>query len=181
MTLEELWELFPIVLVSHNPEWVYWAKEEIRLLYKLLLDFSPIINHIGSTAIPAIYAKPIIDILIEVSSDIDFLSIISILEKNGYICMSKSEERISFNKGYTPEGYADRVFHIHVHRQGDNNEILFRNYLCSHPKDAKEYEKLKISLWPKFKYNRDGYTEAKSEFVKRIIRLAKLSLTSKCQ
>ena len=55
MTLEELWRLFPIVLTPHNPDWQEWAREEIIALSELLEDYSPIINHIGSTAIPGIH------------------------------------------------------------------------------------------------------------------------------
>lgn len=51
MTLEELWGLFPIILVTHNPEWKVWAADEIQLLTDLLADFTPTINHIGSTAV----------------------------------------------------------------------------------------------------------------------------------
>ena len=169
MTLEELWDLFPIVLTAHNPQWSVWAEEEMRLLSSLLVKYHPIISHIGSTAIPDIQAKPIVDILVEVSPGIEWLPIIEILERNGYICMSESGSRISFNKGYTPSGYADKVFHVHVHRTGDNDEILFRDYLIAHPESAKEYETLKLSLLPEYRNNRDGYTEAKTEFVKKIV------------
>ncbi|ROT11581.1 GrpB family protein [Muribaculaceae bacterium Isolate-105 (HZI)] len=169
MTLEELWELFPIVLTAHNPQWSVWAEEEMRLLSSLLVKYHPIISHIGSTAIPDIQAKPIVDILVEVSPGIEWLPIIEILERNGYICMSESGSRISFNKGYTPSGYADKVFHVHVHRTGDNDEILFRDYLIAHSESAKEYETLKLSLLPEYRNNRDGYTEAKTEFVKKIV------------
>lgn len=143
----------------------------MRLLSSLLVKYHPIISHIGSTAIPDIQAKPIVDILVEISPDIEWQSLKDILEHNGYICMSESETRISFNKGYTPAGYADRVFHVHVHRTGDNEEILFRDYLIANPEYAEEYEKLKLSLLSKYKSNRDGYTEAKSEFIKTILRL----------
>ncbi len=169
MTLEELWELFPIILTPYNPQWAIWAKEEIQLLSDNLSSYDPIINHIGSTAIKGMQAKPIIDILVEVSTDIEWKSIKGIMEANGYICMSESDSRISFNKGYTPAGYADKVFHIHFHRIGDNDEILFRDYLIECPEVAKEYEKLKLSLLPKYKNDRDGYTEAKTAFVKNII------------
>ena len=176
LTLAELWELFPIVLTPHNPQWTYWAEEEIRWLSSILAKYSPAINHIGSTAIPEIQAKPIVDILVEVSPEFEWLKIKKLLESNGYICMSESETRISFNKGYTPAGYADRVFHVHVHRTGDNDEILFRDYLIANPESAKEYERLKHSLLPKYKNNRDGYTEAKTEFINRITALAKSSM-----
>ena len=87
--------------------------------------------------------------------------------------MSASDKRMSFNKGYTPEGYAERVFHIHFHLTGDNDEIRFRDYLIAHPDIAKEYEGLKLSLLPRFKHNRDAYTEAKTDFVRRICGLAR--------
>ena len=173
MTLEELWELFPIVLTPHNPQWTYWAEEEIRWLSSILAKYSPAINHIGSTAIPEIHAKPIVDILVEVSPEFEWHKIKKLLESNGYICMSESETRISFNKGYTPAGYADRVFHVHVHRTGDNDEILFRDYLNRNPALAHEYETLKLGLLPRYRNDRDGYTEAKSGFVGKIIGLAK--------
>jgi len=169
MSIEELWKLFPIVLTPYNPKWKDWAKDEAILLSLLLSEYSPIINHIGSTAIGGIMAKPIIDILVEIPPDRDRIVVKEILEQSGYICMSESEDRMSFNKGYTPSGYADKVFHIHIHTIGDNDEIIFRDYLIKNPNVAKEYEALKMSLLPKFKNNRDGYTDAKSEFIKGVM------------
>jgi GrpB-like predicted nucleotidyltransferase (UPF0157 family) len=174
MTLEELWQLFPICLASYNPQWRDWAKEEIGLLSEFLSEYHPIVNHIGSTAIPDIQAKPIIDILVEISPNADWQGVRTVMETAGYICMSSSENRMSFNKGYTPQGYAEKVFHVHIHAMGDNDEIAFRNYLNSNPDVAKEYEKLKLSLLPKYSNDRDGYTESKSEFVKGIIRETKV-------
>ena len=173
MTLEELWELFPIVLSAHNPQWGEWAEEEMALLSIILQEFDTTITHIGSTAIPNIQAKPIVDILVEIPPATDKNGVISIMEAAGYICMSVSDTRMSFNKGYTPEGYAERVFHIHFHPKGDNDEIRFRDYLISHPDIAKRYEHLKLSLLPKFKHNRDAYTEAKTDFVSKINSVAK--------
>ena len=173
MTLEELWQLFPIILTPHQPQWKEWAREEIEQLSLILSACSPVINHIGSTAIPAIWAKPIIDILVEVPEDADWAQLKRIMDTNGYICMNASGNRISFNKGYTPQGYADRVFHVHFHIIGDHNEIYFRDYLTAHLSVAKEYENLKLGLLPKYKHDRDGYTNAKSEFVDRVVTLAK--------
>lgn len=172
MTLEELWELFPITLSDHNPKWREWADSEIGHLRVILEMFSPRITHIGSTAIPAIKAKPIVDILVEVPDDCGMSAIQGILKESGYICMSTAENRMSFNKGYTPDGYAEKVFHIHIHRIGDNDEICFRDYLIRHDDSAKEYEALKLELISKYRKNRDAYTDAKSEFVKRIVMLA---------
>lgn len=173
MTLAELWELFPIVLAPHNPMWRVWAKVEIKSLAALLESDNPVINHIGSTSVPYIQAKPIIDRLVEVTDQADFNRIKRLLEDSGYICMSEDCRRLSFNKGYTPKGFVEKVFHIHVHRAGDNDEILFRDYLLSHPDTAKEYEKLKLSLLPEFKNNRDGYTEAKTDFVRAVVSAAR--------
>ena len=67
LTLEELWGVFPIVLTPHNNQWQEWATEEMESLAALLERYNPVISHIGSTAIPAIKAKPIIDILVEIN------------------------------------------------------------------------------------------------------------------
>ena len=145
----------------------------MAILSNLLAGFYKRISHIGSTAIPGIMAKPIVDILVEIPSSTYKEEIRQTMEDAGYICMSASGERMSFNKGYTSVGYAERVFHIHFHPTGDNDEIHFRAYLISHPDVAKEYEHLKLSLLPRFKHNRDAYTEAKTDFVRRICGLAK--------
>lgn len=173
MTLEELWELFPIILSPHSPEWKTWAENEIQSLSTLLAHYTPTINHIGSTAVEGIMAKPIVDILVEISNDCDWREVKNILERSGYICMCESTKRMSFNKGYTPAGYADRVFHIHIHDIGDNDEICFRDFLKRNPSVAKEYESLKLSLLPKYTNNRDGYTEAKTDFINKVITSAK--------
>lgn len=172
MTLEELWELFPLKLSDYNPEWVDWADGEIKDLSVLLSRFSPVINHIGSTAIPGLIAKPIVDILVEMHEDAVYRDVKDILESHGYICMSEDKNIISFNKGYTPNGYDDKVFHIHVRRSGDNDEILFRDYLRNHPRAREEYEILKSNLLAEYKNNRDGYTAAKRFFIRRIMSLA---------
>lgn len=171
MTLEELWELFPVVLTPHQSHWKVWAEEEICFLEKTLSVYSPLCHHIGSTAIPGIYAKPIIDILIEIAPVVDRSCVRKALENVGYICMSESVSRQSFNKGYTLSGFAEKVFHVHIHNIGDDDEIRFRDYLIDNPSVAHEYEVLKRSLLPEYKNNRDGYTAAKSDFIRRIINI----------
>ena len=87
--------------------------------------------------------------------------------------MSTEEKRISFNLGYSKDGFADKIFHIHLRCIGDNDELYFRDYLIEHPQIAKEYEKLKLNLWRQFEHNRDTYTEAKTEFVRKWTDTAK--------
>ena len=87
--------------------------------------------------------------------------------------MSESGSRLSFNKGYEPEGFADKIFHLHLRYQGDNDELYFRDYLREHPDLAKDYESLKKILWKKYEHNRNAYTEAKSDFIKTYTQKAK--------
>ena len=75
MSLEELWQLFPIILTKHQEDWKEWYLEEERLLKNILPQVEKI-SHIGSTAIPAIWAKPIIDILVEVPKESNLLDYI---------------------------------------------------------------------------------------------------------
>lgn len=168
MSLEELWELFPIVLVAHNDKWnvIY---DEIESFLKIALSECPIerISHIGSTAISGIWAKDIVDVLIEVSKDSDIHNTAKVIEKNGFVRMSTEVCRISFNRGYTKNGFADKVFHVHLRYVGDNDELYFRDYLNEHTQIAKEYETMKLQLWKLFEHNRDAYTDAKTEFVRK--------------
>ena len=87
--------------------------------------------------------------------------------------MSTNKSRISLNKGYTENGFAEKVFHFHIRLYGDTDEIYFRDYLNTHPDIAKEYEKLKLRLWKEYEHNRDAYTDEKTDFVKRYTSLAK--------
>lgn len=89
------------------------------------------------------------------------------LEQNGFIKMSSEANRISLNKGYTKEGLADKVYHIHLRYAGDYDELYFRDYLNEHPDVAKEYEILKLQLWKQYEHNRDAYTDAKTDFIRK--------------
>lgn len=172
MTLEELWQLFPIFLTEHRDCWKTWYAEEEALL-KPLLPQEAKIYHIGSTAINAIWAKPIIDIIIEVPKSCNLYDVKDILVNNGYGCMSLHDDRISCNKGYTDNGFAEKVFHLHLRYSGDIDELYFRDYLNEFPDIAAQYEAMKLKLWKEYKHDRDGYTIAKSDFVKEYTEKAK--------
>lgn len=167
LSLEELWELFPVSLVAHNDKW-NTLYDEIEAFLKDILLECPIerISHIGSTAISGIWAKDIIDVLIEVSKAFDIQDTAKIMERNGFTCMSAQADKISFNLGYTKDGFADKVFHVHLHYVGDNDELYFRDYLNEHAQVAGEYETLKLQLWKRFEHNRDAYTDAKTAFIR---------------
>lgn len=173
MTLEELWRLFPIYLTEHNDKWGTWYDEEYQSLCALLSNIGVRINHIGSTAVENIWAKPIIDILVEIPMENDISKVKDLIVQGGYICMAENAQSISFNKGYTENGFAEKVFHLHLRYWGNNDELYFRDYMNDNPTMAKEYEKLKLSLWKLYEHNRDGYTNAKSEFVSEYTKKAK--------
>lgn len=180
MTLEELWELFPISLVPHNPQWTDYFDEIAEELQETLTQFSVIrISHIGSTAIPDIWAKNIVDVLVEVGDDTNLAEVARKLENNGFIRMSESDNRISLNRGYTPNGFTEKVYHIHLRHTGDNGELYFRDYLAEHADIAHEYEKLKLNLWKKHEHNRDAYTDEKTDFVNKWTEVAKVEYTDR--
>ncbi len=174
MTREELWELFPISLTEHKDSWTDDYREMGERLRCGLSAFRLVrISHIGSTAIQGIWAKNIVDILVEAAPSEDLEEVARAIEKIGFLRMSVSENRYSFNRGYTKEGFAEKVYHLHLRREGDHDELYFRDYLNAHPSVAKEYEMLKLGLWKRFEHNRDAYTDAKSEFVKKWTAAAK--------
>ncbi|CCV64383.1 conserved hypothetical protein (UPF0157) [Alteracholeplasma palmae J233] len=176
MTLKELWELFPIFLVPHKSEWEKWFSDEKTPLTDLLGVNK--IEHIGSTAISTIYAKDIVDIMIIVEEN-EFAHVVDKLKGNNYILMNQKNGRATFNKGYTPEGFADRVFHIHVRKTNDIDELYFRDFLIEHEDISKAYESLKLKLWKIYEHDRDGYTEAKTEFINNITSEAKILYKNK--
>lgn len=180
MSLEELWRLFPIYLTEHQSFWKEWYLEEKLILQNILPEIKRI-SHIGSTAVSSIWAKPIIDILVEIPLDCKMADYKGMLTDNGYICMSESSIRCSFNKGYTESGFAKKVFHIHLRYFGDNDELYFRDCLIDHGDIAKEYEKLKLSLSHEHQFNRDAYTFAKRDFVLKYTEMAKQEYGNKYQ
>ena len=182
MSLEELWQLFPIVLEEHNPDYAAWYDEEKNNLVPLLSD-CPLfrINHIGSTSVEGLIAKPIIDILLELTGDYDADAISALLQKNGWIVMAtnRKEKTLDLNKGYTPDGFATKIFHLHIKPSGDWGELYFRDYLKAYPEIARQYETLKLQLKKQFEYHRDAYTNAKSDFVMKVTQAAREEFAGK--
>jgi GrpB-like predicted nucleotidyltransferase (UPF0157 family) len=175
MSKEELWQLFPIILSEHRDCWVKWYEEEAALLRRALpQDRTFRISHVGSTAIPNIFAKPIVDLLVELEPTTDMNETSEILLQNGYRVMSEEPRRISLNKGYTEQSFAEKVFHLHLRFSCDNDELYFRDYLRDHPEVAGHYEALKTGLRDQYEHDRDAYTEAKKEFVVEYTQKAKM-------
>lgn len=175
--LQELWSLFPIILREHNTQYKKWYRtEKLRLLQLIGKDQIVRIHHIGSTSVNGLIAKPIIDILMEVTDHCNTLDLKSVLESSGWICMSELYQpdlKLVFNKGYTPNGFANQVYHLHVRYYGDWDELYFRDYLILHENTAQDYAKLKQKLAMEHKNDRDAYTKAKTEFIRTYTKMAR--------
>ena len=182
MTEEQrrLGALYPILLEPHNPAWKeFYLREEV-FLRSVFGDSVLRVSHIGSTAVEGLVAKPTIDILLEIAEIADLEKMIASMPESEYICLRRQGNSLSehdlvmFIKGYTDTGFADKVFHIHVRHGGDWNELYFRDYLTAHPDAAEAYGQLKLALRAQYEHDRDGYTAAKGEFVRKHTALARL-------
>lgn len=137
------------------------------------------ISHIGSTAVEGLLAKPTIDILLEIEEGYDLDDLISELEREGYIYErqpKKPPPHMMFMKGYTLNGFAEQVYHLHVRYPGDWDELYFRDYLKRHRETAEEYGRLTIVLQKKFEHDRDTYTAEKTDFVRQWTKKARKEL-----
>lgn len=178
MTLEELWELFPIILEPYNKLYPLWYEEEESNLKKILGETVLRINHIGSSSVEGLLGKATIDILLEVKQGNSIETTKEVLVKDNWILMSdeKIEDKLIFNKGYTPGGFAEKVYHLHIRYLNDWDELYFRDYLLDHKDVSEEYGQLKIKLAEIYRNDRDGYTEAKTDFIKKYTKKARIEL-----
>ena len=176
MTLEELWQLFPIVLSPYNPNWKNDYEAEKDLLINRFGVRAVRIRHIGSTAVEGLIAKPTVDILLEVAEAVPRDEIRRTAVECGYTVMAETsvpEYRLDLCKGYTPQGFAEKVFHLHIRHPGDWDEPVFCEFLKRHPDKAAEYAELKTELQKCFEHDRDGYTAAKGEFIRACVKEAR--------
>lgn len=169
MTNEELWQLFPIIVCAHNDAWPGFYLEEERLLRTALNGCIRRISHFGSTSVPGLDAKPTIDILLELTDSADAGQVKQTLCAMGYLFSPQPDNpppHMMFMKGYTPHGFEGQAIHLHVRYFGDWDELYFRDYLLEHPDTAAAYAHLKHTLAKTFCHDRDGYTNAKSAFIR---------------
>lgn len=107
--------------------------------------------------------------------------IAQLLQADDWILMQRDDKQrtLDLGKGYLPDGFAERVYHLHVKPLGDWDELYFRDYLRQYPAVARQYEALKLELKEKFEHNRDAYTYAKTEFVKEQSQKAKVEFAGR--
>ncbi|MEM9274602.1 MAG: GrpB family protein [Cyanobacteria bacterium P01_F01_bin.143] len=159
-----------VEVVPHNPKWREMFKIESELIANALGKNVVAIHHIGSTAIPHIYAKSIIDLLVEVQDIFQVDSQNSSMESLGYEVVGEFgiPERRYFRKN-NQEGI--RKYHVHVFNSGSNQverHLAFRDYMINHPENAQKYSELKRSLARKYPTNIEGYMDGKYGFIKEM-------------
>ena len=168
--------IYPIILSEYNPAWPEWfAEEKVKLERLIGTENIARISHFGSTSVPGLAAKPTVDILLEIQETADIDKLITSLPQPEYICLNPPDmptppPHLVFLKGYTPTGFAEKIYHIHVRYPDEWDELHFRDYLIANPVTAAEYAELKRKLFKEFEFNRDGYTDAKSVFIKEITK-----------
>jgi GrpB-like predicted nucleotidyltransferase (UPF0157 family) len=170
-----------VSIVPYDPNWPrIFAQERNHLLASLPREMIGRIEHFGSTAIPGLAAKPIVDMLVEVSSLEKTKSrIVPLLEAQGYDYFwrpTRGDDAPPFYAWFIKRDAAGvRTHHIHmVEKDFEQWErLLFRDYLIEHPMVAKEYEALKLRLASVYLNDRIAYTNGKTDYIVRVTQIAK--------
>jgi len=177
---------YPIVVVPYDRRWQAEYEALAAALWPAVKDVALSIEHVGSTSVPGLAAKPILDVDIVMASVDDLAAIDERLSRLGYVhngdqgCPGR--EAFKYADSSVPRDGSGRrwmTHHLYVCMK-DNlyyvRHIAFRDHLRTHPDDAAEYGRLKLELSERYRNDRDGYTEAKSEFVFRVYRAAGLDV-----
>jgi GrpB-like predicted nucleotidyltransferase (UPF0157 family) len=164
-----------IEIVPYDPRWPDLFAAEAPLVRAALGDQVIAIEHFGSTAIPGLAAKPIIDILVAVRSLAAMDNAEAALAPLGYVFWrdNPKRDRMFFVKGMPPYG-ARRTHHVHITEPSGEmwRRRIFRDYLIKHPEAAQNYEALKRDLMAQFPDDREAYTAGKTRFIDAIMTLA---------
>jgi GrpB-like predicted nucleotidyltransferase (UPF0157 family) len=173
-----------IILAEYDPGWPQLFTEERDRLQRTIGQWVHAIEHVGSTAIPGMSAKPIIDIGIALRRFEDALHCITPLVEAGWTCMGEFgiPGRIFFRKttddplpGQAPGRSVGRTHQIHMYELTHEQfagHLVFRDYLRAHPQAARAYQQLKVELADRHPDDVEAYADAKSEFVRKIWTLA---------
>lgn len=156
---------------EYKPEWVTKFARESDLLRRLFGKGVLDIHHIGSTAIPGIKAKPIIDILITTFNIHHIDAFDSEMENLGYLV--GGEFGLSGRRFYCKGDKDHCHYHVHIYEAthpSANAYLLFRDYMIKHPDNARAYEQIKSDLALKYPNNRTLYTQSKGQFIKELCK-----------
>jgi len=160
-------------VVSYDPAWADMFLTEAEVLRNVFGDQLVDVHHIGSTAIPGILAKPILDLLVEVRDIREVDEMNSEMWELGYA--SLGEYGIPERRYFVKKSGETHMVHIHTFQTGNpqvERHLNFRNYLIANPQEAQAYSRLKEKLAQQFAENIDGYVEGKNDFIQEIDRKA---------
>ena len=154
-----------VTVVSYNPKWIQEFEKESKRLQNQIGDNINNIYHIGSTAVPDLKAKPIIDIMLDVKNLVDLDNHSHIFKQLGYEVMG---ELGIPGRRYFRKGGDNRTHQIHAFKAGDSNlirHLAFRDYLIKHKKVADEYGALKFQIAQTCNNDIEKYGDEKDAFV----------------
>lgn len=162
-----------VQVVPYDPEWPQLFQEEKQRLEAALGDYIHDIEHIGSTSVPGLAAKPIIDMIASVDDLAVYKQLIKPLENLGYEFMP---ERVFNDRVFFPKGsHKNRTHHLSLvlkNSAGWYDPIAFRDYLIAHEDTCQAYQKLKERLASQYSNDRATYTKAKETMIKDIMKAA---------
>lgn len=167
--------IIPIEVVPYDPRWPAHFERASRALMAAIGVYISTIEHIGSTAVPGLAAKPVIDILIAVNSLDDAPAFLPLLAPLGYTYIQRHEAVFPERRYLHRIARGRHTHHLHIVEPASNffrTQLLFRDYLRSHPEAVAQYSALKYQLAEKYHYDREAYTDAKSGFIQHILLLA---------
>ena len=162
----------PIVIVDYDPHWPEHFEVLLSRIAPVLSPLAAAIEHVGSTAIPGLAAKPIIDVDVLLHSAADLPKAIARLATLGYL--HRGDLGIPGREAFRPLP-SDPPHHLYVcvpECLEYTRHITFRDHLRTHREDAQAYERLKCTLAGRYGNDREAYNQAKAEFVEAILRRA---------
>mgnify|MGYP000992905945 CR=1 FL=1 len=165
----------PIIIVPYDPFWPVAFKEEAARIWSVVGDLLTSLEHIGSTSVPGLAAKPVIDMLAGLKSLSDTPALVAGLCPLGYVYEPEREEFIPDRRYFSKMKKGSLGYHLHMVEPSTDfyiRHLAFRDYLRDHPDAAAEYAALKIKLSKQYRSDRDGYTNAKTTFIKDIEKKA---------
>jgi GrpB-like predicted nucleotidyltransferase (UPF0157 family) len=173
--------MIKVEVVPHDPLWLDAFEAEAKRVAAALGENVIAVHHVGSTAIPNIYAKPVVDLLVEVRdiAEVDGRSLA--MESLGYEV--KGEYGIPGRRYFRKDNREGiRTHHVHAFEAGSaeaERHLAFRDYMIAHPADAQRYSELKRKLAEQHPQNIDAYMDGKDGFIKEMDRRAALWRTSR--
>lgn len=162
-----------VIVMPYDPDWPRRFDEERSVLVAVFAGTQAVIEHVGSTAVPDLGAKPIIDVMVGLPALVDVERRIPRLEAADYEYVPKHERQLPERRYFRKPRLGPRAFHVHCVVRGSDfwiRQLAFRDYLRAHPESAAAYYNLKRDL--AMRLTKREYTEAKSPFIEGILASA---------